>query len=75
MIVFNLEKYVDFDMPASQGIMIAPAGMTKKIATEIAKEAKELFKNTNEVDGLIKYLKSWGCTTAKTYNITVGGSL
>jgi len=75
MIAFNLEKYVDFDIPATQCIMIAPAGMTKGAAKLISDEAEEMFKNTDEVEGLIKYLRSWGCEPVKSYSIAVGGNL
>lgn len=75
MIVFNIEKYGDFDMPHTVLVMIAPAGMNKKTARMVAKEAQELLKNTDDEQEAIAYLDSWGCVTANMVSVTIGGNL
>lgn len=75
MRIFNIETYGDFDMPHTAVLMVAPEGMSKKTAEMIAEEASDMFRNTNEVDGVIRYLESWGCTTVKQHKIQVGGNL
>jgi len=75
MIVFNIEKYGDFDVPATVLTVAGPEGMSKKIAREVAKEAEELFKNSNDEAAVAKYLKGWGCTGVNAIDITIGGNL
>lgn len=75
MIVVNIQTYGDFDMPGTVLTMVAPAAMSKKIAQTLKKEAEEMFKDTNDVDGVIAYLKDWNFTTCNMLNITIGGNL
>lgn len=75
MIVINVEKFGDFDTPYTIVSMVGPAGMDKKTAKMLAKEAEELAKNTNDEEGTIKFLKSWGFTCANTIGCTIGGNL
>lgn len=75
MIAFNLQTYVDFDIPSTECIMIAPAGMSKKAAKLIANEADTMFRDSTDVKALVKYLRTWGCEPVKSYGITVGGNL
>jgi len=75
MIVFNIQTYGDFDVASTAMIMIAPLGMSKKIAREIAKEATEILSKTNDPDSAVSYLDGWGCIVANTHDITIGGDL
>jgi len=75
MIVFNVQNYSDFDMLTSQLIMIAPLGMSNKIARKIAKEATELLSKTNDPDAAMSYLDGWGCIVANSHDINIGGDL
>ena len=75
MIIVNIQTYGDYDVPGTALLMVAPQLMSRKIAKELKKEAEELFKDTDEIDGVITYLKSWGFTTANTISITVGNDL
>ena len=75
MMIFNIEKYGDFDMPSTALIMQAPEGMTKKIACGLVKEGEELFADTNEITGVQSWLMSWGFTPVKTFTLTIGGHL
>lgn len=75
MIVVNIQTYGDFDIPGTDTIMVAPQAMSKKIARELKKEAEEMFKNTNDTEGVIKWLRSWGFETCNILNITIGGNL
>lgn len=75
MIVFNIQTYGGFDIPSTDLIMIAPLGMSKKIAREVAKEATELLKKSDDPASAMSYLDGWGCVTANTYDITIGGDL
>lgn len=62
-------------MPGTALTMKAPDGMSKKIAKELAKEATEMFKNTDDVESVKRYLVSWGFESTKTYDVTIGGNL
>jgi len=75
MIVFNIQKFGDFDMPYTVLTMQTPVGMTPKLAKELINEAEEMFKTSDDEDGVITYLKTWGCTVTKSYDITIGGAL
>lgn len=75
MIIVNIQTYGDFDTPSTEVSMVAPQAMSRKIARELKKEAEELFKNTDDVDSAIKYLRGWGFETCNTLSITIGGNL
>ena len=75
MIVFNIEKYGDFDMPYTALVMAAPEGMTKAIASTLAKEAESVLKDTANEQDAVTYLKGWGFTHVKSYDVPIGGNL
>jgi hypothetical protein len=75
MIVFNVNRYSDFDIPVTVLTMVAPAGTSNAMASMLAKEAQTLFSDTDDADKAQKYLESWGFKAVKTYDVTIGGNL
>ena len=75
MIIVNIETYGDFDMPSTELSMAAPQSMSKQMAKTLKKEAEEMFKDTDDVDEVIKHLKQQGFETCNTLSITIGGNL
>lgn len=75
MIAINLQKYGDFDMPYTVATLVAPDGMSKKVAKMIAEEATEMFRDTDDATAAISYLRTWGFATVPAYDVTIGGGL
>ena len=75
MIIVNIEKYGDWDTPYTVVSMVAPQLIGKKDAMKLKREAEELFKNTDDEEEAIKFLKAQGFTTCNMVSITIGGNL
>ena len=75
MIVFNVKTYNDFGVPISALVMAAPPYFTKQAAKEVAAEAEKLFKTTDDVELVKRFLKNRGCTHVQSVDITIGGGL
>lgn len=74
-IIVNIETFGDFDMPSTEVLMVAPAGMTKCFVKRVAAEAKKQFADTRETDGVIKFFKEQGFTCASEVICRIGGNL
>jgi len=75
MIIVNIEKYGDWDTPYTVVSMVAPQLMSKKHARVLKKEAEEMFKDTDDEQEVIEYLKKQGFLTANMITIAIGGNL
>ena len=75
MIIVNIATYGDFDMPSTVLSMVAPQNISKSRAKQFKREAEEMFKDSDDVDGVIEYLKSQGFETCNSLTITIGGNL
>lgn len=75
MIIVNIEKYGDWDTPYTVVAMVAPQLMSKKMARALKKEAEAMFKDTDDEQVVIAYLKKQGFTTANMVTIAIGGNL
>ena len=75
MIIVNIATYGDFDMPSTEVTMVAPQDISKSRAKQFKREAEEMFKDTDDVDEVIKYLKAQGFETCNSLTITIGGNL
>jgi hypothetical protein len=74
-IVFPIIEYRDFDVETLGGV-VAPPGMSKKIAKQLAKEVEELFGNERDSSTVINYLiDNWDCQFINICPITIGGKL
>jgi hypothetical protein len=75
MIIVNIEKYGDWDTPYTVVSMVAPQLMGRKDAMKLKREAEELFKDTDNEDGAILFLKAQGFSTCNMVSIAIGSNL
>ena len=73
MIIVNIEKYGDYDIPYTALTMVAPEEMGKKQVSTLVKRAEIDLSSTNDEQVAIKYLKDWGFTVVKTFSVAIGG--
>lgn len=75
-ILINVQAYSDFDIPTSRVIMEAPGFIDGGAGVRrIVKIVEDENRASNDVDAVIKQLKSLGFTVCKTVDLTIGGDL
>ena len=74
-VLINVQVYGDFDMPYTEVIMEAPGFIDPNAVAGIIKLVKEENSKTDDVDAVIRQLKSLGFSVCKTIDLTIGGDL
>lgn len=74
-VLVNVQTYADFDVPGTHVIMEAPDFVEADAIRGIIKTIENENLKNDDVDDVVKQLKSLGFSVCKTIDLDVGGGL
>lgn len=71
MVIIELQKYADFDVPCTDSVWVNSE--LNSVPPELSN--REAFSNDSTLDNAIKALKAYDFQQVKTLSVLVGGNL